>query len=138
MGLFSRLKSQKGSNTKTQVPSNGHINGKARPGVNGGMHGKGIMSETVVPVKEAPLSPEIDGEVPPAPDPAVDAPGYLRSIQAVRERCMIVYDKAKKNELNHFDVDWDKLDETVHWVQGIVKVGLKRLPLSKLYGAIGC
>lgn len=61
-----------------------------------------------------------EGDVPKSPDPNVDPAAYLRSIHAVRERCMIVYEKARKNELNHFDVDWDKLDQTVKWVQGII------------------
>jgi hypothetical protein len=63
-----------------------------------------------------------EGEVPKCPDPNVDPAGYLRSIHAVRERCMIVFEKARKNELNHFDVDWDKFDQTVKWVEQIIRV----------------
>jgi hypothetical protein len=63
-----------------------------------------------------------EGAVPKSPDPNVDPAAYLRSIHAVRERCYVVYDKATKNELNHFDVDWEKLDETVKWVDGIIRV----------------
>jgi hypothetical protein len=63
-----------------------------------------------------------EGEVPKCPDPNVNPAGYLRSIHAVRERCMIVFEKARKNELNHFDVDWDKFDQTVKWVEQIIRV----------------
>jgi hypothetical protein len=69
-------------------------------------------------------STEPDDEVPKAPDPNLDAAGYLRSIHSVRERCTLVFEKAKKNDLNHFDVDWDKMDQTVKWVEGIIKVSV--------------
>jgi hypothetical protein len=64
--------------------------------------------------------PKVD--IPRAPDPAVDPAGYLRSIHAVRERCRIVMELAKANQLKHFDVDMTKMDQTVKWVVGIIRV----------------
>ena len=40
----------------------------------------------------------------------------------MRERSRLVYEKAREGKTKHFDVDWAKLDETVMWVVGIVKV----------------
>jgi hypothetical protein len=59
---------------------------------------------------------------PPPPDPHVDAVGYLRSLVAVRERCGLVMNKARSNQLIHFEVDMTKFDQTVKWVLGIIKV----------------
>ncbi|CAL5871380.1 uncharacterized protein PFLUO_LOCUS5630 [Penicillium psychrofluorescens] len=55
------------------------------------------------------------------PDPALDPAAYLRSIHAVRERTMIVFNKAKKNQLNHFDVDLSKFQATASYVVSIIK-----------------
>jgi Protein of unknown function (DUF1688) len=59
---------------------------------------------------------------PPAPDPTVDAVGFLRSLVAVRQRCGVIMEKAKKNELGHFDVDMGKFDDAIKWVVSIIKV----------------
>lgn len=56
------------------------------------------------------------------PDPALDPAAYLRSIHAVRERASIVLDKAKRNQLNHFDVDISKFKATASYVVSIIKV----------------
>jgi hypothetical protein len=45
------------------------------------------------------------------PNPQVHPAAYLRSIYAVRERCQLVFGKAKGNELKHFEVDVDKLKD---------------------------
>lgn len=60
--------------------------------------------------------------MPKTPDPRVDPAGYLKSIGAVRERCSLILEKAKKDELNHFTVDMDKFDDTVKFVVSIIKV----------------
>ena len=60
--------------------------------------------------------------LPRAPDPRVDPAAYLRSIGSVRERCSLVLDKAKKNQLNHFTVDMSKWQDTVKFVVSIIKV----------------
>jgi hypothetical protein len=56
------------------------------------------------------------------PDPALDPAAYLRSIHAVRERANIVLHAAKRNQLNHFDVDMSKFKATAQYVVSIIKV----------------
>lgn len=68
--------------------------------------------------------------MPKSPDPNVDPAGYLRSIGAVRERCSIVLDKAKKNQLNHFEVDMTKFRDTTKFVVSIIKVGFTPPPTT--------
>ena len=64
--------------------------------------------------------PKID--LPRPPDPQLDPVGYLRSLPAVRERCIILTNLALKNQLRHFDVDMSKFDDVVMFVAGIIKV----------------
>lgn len=64
--------------------------------------------------------PDID--IPEAPDPDAQPAHYLRSIYAVRQRSKIVLDKAKANQLNHFDVDLSKFEDTAAYVTSIIKV----------------
>lgn len=64
--------------------------------------------------------PKVD--LPRPPDPQLDPVGYLRSLGAVRERSKIVLDKAKRNELNHFDVDLTKMSDVVAFVSKLIKV----------------
>ncbi|RAL62840.1 hypothetical protein DID88_004682 [Monilinia fructigena] len=59
--------------------------------------------------------------LPKAPDPNVDPAGYLRSIGSVRERCNIVLEKAKKNDLTHFEVDMGRFKDTTKFVVSIIK-----------------
>jgi hypothetical protein len=63
-----------------------------------------------------------DVPLPKAPDPNVDPAGYLRSIYAVRERSKLVMEKAKRNQLRHFNVDMSKFSDTAHYVVSIIKV----------------
>ena len=67
-----------------------------------------------------PSLPSID--LPRPPDPNVDPAAYLRSIHAVRERTRIVSDKARRNQLKHFDVDMTKFAETAGYTVSIIKV----------------
>lgn len=60
--------------------------------------------------------------LPKAPNPAVDPAAYLRSIYSVRERTSLVTAKAKKNQLQHFDVDLSKFADTARFVVSIIKV----------------
>ncbi|EEH33137.1 hypothetical protein PAAG_04190 [Paracoccidioides lutzii Pb01] len=66
-----------------------------------------------VPIPEVPIAPP--------PDPNLDPAAYLRSIHAVRQRSKLVMDKAKRNQLNHFDVDFGKFSETASYVVAIIK-----------------
>jgi hypothetical protein len=61
--------------------------------------------------------------LPRAPDPNVDPAAYLRSIYAVRERTKIISEKARRNQLKHFDVDMSKFIETAGYTVSIIKVG---------------
>ncbi|MCJ1335813.1 hypothetical protein MMC09_001087 [Bachmanniomyces sp. S44760] len=62
-----------------------------------------------------------DVSIPRPPDPTLDPAAYLRSIHAVRERSKLIYDKAKRNQLAHFDVDMTKFKETARFVVSIIK-----------------
>lgn len=64
--------------------------------------------------------PKVD--MPRPPDPQLDPAGYLKCLPAVRERSRIVFDKAMRNELNHFDVDMSKMKDVVSFVSGLIKV----------------
>lgn len=64
--------------------------------------------------------PEI--KLPPPPDPSLDPAGYLRSIDSVRARTRVLYQRAKKNQLSHFDLDGSKFQDTVDYVVAIIKV----------------
>ncbi|KAL9581580.1 MAG: hypothetical protein Q9212_003812 [Teloschistes hypoglaucus] len=65
--------------------------------------------------------PTFDAPLPPPPDPNHDPAAYLRSIYAVRERSKYVHDKAKRNQLVHFDVDSSKFEETAAYLVSIIK-----------------
>lgn len=56
------------------------------------------------------------------PDPSLDPGAYLRSIHAVRERSRFILTKAKRNQLNHFDVDMSKFEATASYIVSIIKV----------------
>lgn len=61
-------------------------------------------------------------DTPRPPDPQLDPVGYLRSLNAVRERSRILTDKALQNELRHFDVDMERFPDVVTFVARIIKV----------------
>lgn len=56
------------------------------------------------------------------PDPGLDHAGYLKSIQAVRDRVHKVLEKAEDGKLNHFQVNWEKMNPVSEYVAGIIKV----------------
>lgn len=58
------------------------------------------------------------------PDPALDPAAYLRSIHAVRERANVILERAKRNRLNHFDVDLSKFGATASYIVSIIKVNM--------------
>ena len=41
----------------------------------------------------------------------------------MRARCQLVYQRAKRNQLAHFDVDGSKFGETANYLVSIIKVG---------------
>jgi hypothetical protein len=137
MGFFSRKdKSSKAkpaletSNSNTSLHSGSSIKSPA-PTSNfgrGGLNRTSAGTNSTGPgTPLTPFSPahsmaKID--LPRPPDPQLDPAGYLRSLNAVRERCSIITDKALKNDLRHFDVDMGKFDDVVTFVANIIKVRL--------------
>ena len=73
----------------------------------------GILSKMVTSI------PDVD--IPKPPDPSKKPADYLRSIHAVRDRSTFILQKAKANELNHFDVDLSKFTNTAEYVVSIIK-----------------
>ncbi|KAI9712373.1 MAG: hypothetical protein M1820_001586 [Bogoriella megaspora] len=110
MGLFSR----KGNKTSISVDSSaGASNGSLKsPGPLSGLSRNGTTPLT-------PNAPQVP--IPRPPDATIDPAGYLRSIHAVRERSSLVFEKAKRNQLQHFSVDMSKFSETAGYVVSIIK-----------------
>ncbi|MCJ1313000.1 hypothetical protein MMC25_006676 [Agyrium rufum] len=109
MGFFNNRKSSKVS-----------IDGDSSTGSNSNRSSAAIKSPLSLRTPQSAYfsSPSLpDITLPKPPDPTVDPAGYLRSIHAVRERSRIVYEKAKRNQLNHFDVDMRNFLETAKYVR---------------------
>ncbi|KAK4646047.1 hypothetical protein QC761_206910 [Podospora bellae-mahoneyi] len=81
--------------------------------------GPGTPLTPFSPTGMNPTIPKVD--MPRPPDPQLDPAGYLRSLSAVRERCQILWSKALKNDLRHFDVDMRKFPDVVSFVANIIK-----------------
>lgn len=116
MGLFSRKGSKPavdapGASDSNSIQSNGSLKSPTTPAFS---NGAAMVSKPVTPMPDIPL--------PKAPDPALDPAGYLRSIHSVRQRTKLVLDRAKKNQLKHFNVDMGKFGETAAYVVSIIKV----------------
>lgn len=58
----------------------------------------------------------------PPPNPQLDPEGYLRSLQAVRERSQLVYEKVRQGKGTCFTLDPSKFDDVTRYVVGIIKV----------------
>jgi hypothetical protein len=120
MGLFSR-KPKSGS---TPSASGGSRKNSSSLAEIGSMSSQSSLKSPATPgfskMSIPPTIPKI--ALPKAPDPHVDPAGYLRSIGAVRERCSVVLEKARRNKLNHFEVDMSKFADTTSFVVSIIKV----------------
>ncbi|VBB75783.1 Putative protein similar to C1002.18 of Schizosaccharomyces pombe [Podospora comata] len=81
--------------------------------------GPGTPLTPFSPTGMNPTLPKVD--MPRPPDPQLDPAGYLRSLSAVRERCQMLWSKALKNDLRHFDVDMRKFPDVVSFVANIIK-----------------
>ena len=122
MGLFSR-KDKSGSTT-----SGGSRKNSSSLAEIGSMSSQSSLKSPVTPATPGffskmsipPTIPKIN--LPKAPDPLVDPAGYLRSIGAVRERCQPVLEKAKANQLNHFNVNMSHFEGTTRFVVSIIRV----------------
>ena len=113
MGLFSRKSSKVSVDGSSIASRNSQIlqspSSARTPGANGASFGGGGPQMPTIPM-------------PRPPDPSVDPTAYLRSIHAVRERTRPVVEKAKRNQLKHFDVDMTKFGETAGYTVSIIKV----------------
>ena len=109
MGLFTRNKNKHLSDRDSRTTPNGHSLKKPFA-----MHRANSTLSQTASLPDIPL--------PKAPDPNLDPAGYLRSIYAVRERTKLVLDKAKRNQLRHFNVDMSKFPDTAQYVVSIIKV----------------
>jgi hypothetical protein len=47
---------------------------------------------------------------------------YLLSLEAVRDRANIVYERAQRNDLNHFNFHPEAMDKTADYVASLIKV----------------
>lgn len=114
MGLFKR-KDSKHSIHSDRDDQDNHSSHSTRTST-ASLKSPGIVSSTTLPasIPEVPISKP--------PDPSLDPAAYLRSIHAVRERSRIVLQKARKNQLTHFDVDMSKFEATASYVVSIIKV----------------
>ena len=111
MGIFSR------KNTKASNP------GDKGPAV----QAEGVQSpRSLKPPAGASFNSLPTVVAPKAPDPSVDPAAYLRSIFSVRERCTLISQKARRNQLKHFDVDMSKWSETAQYVVAIIKVSFQQ------------
>lgn len=127
MGLFSRKGSKASVQDETlSIETNGSRTSKTSH-VNSPRFGNGwahspVSSTTTALTRTTTMTMEPETGMTKAIDPNVDPAGYLRSIHAVRERSRVVFEKAKRDELQHFNVDMDKFSETAAYVVSIIKV----------------
>ncbi len=113
MGLFNRKSAKINTDGDLMSPN--------------GSSPSGSSLKSPPPTKTSPGGPfvspsALDVSLPPPPDPTLDPAAYLRSIHAVRARCGLVYQRAKRNQLAHFDVDGSKFADTAAYVVSIIKV----------------
>ncbi|KAF2166384.1 hypothetical protein M409DRAFT_55222 [Zasmidium cellare ATCC 36951] len=107
MGLFSRKSKAASSNAEALSAHGSSKNSHSN------MQRANSSTSQNAPVPQIPL--------PKAPDPNIDPAAYLRSIYAVRERSKLVLEKAKRNQLRHFNVDMSKFSDTAQYVVSIIK-----------------
>src|SRR5271170_2386673 len=63
-------------------------------------------------------------QLPPPPSPQSDPEGYLTSLQAVRERSQLVFERVRQGKGSCFTLDPNKFDDVIRYVVGIIKVSL--------------
>ena len=120
MGIFTRK--------SAKIQTNGEIQ-------NSGFNSSTLKSPppTQASHKNSVVSPSaLNVTLPAPPDPTLDPAAYLKSIWAVRARCQLVYQRAKRNQLAHFDVDSSKFGETATYLVSIIKVEQNIQPFGPL------
>ncbi|KFY20463.1 hypothetical protein V491_03696 [Pseudogymnoascus sp. VKM F-3775] len=127
MGLFSKSSSNRTSSkpsiserSASLASSNSSLQS---PTLGFGKHSSQPTSSGPPPFSPTTTAPTHRPQIPmpKAPDPLVDPAAYLRSIGSVRARCSVILEKAVENDLNHFDVDMSKFDDSVAFVVSIIK-----------------
>jgi hypothetical protein len=63
-------------------------------------------------------------QLPSPPNPQADPEGYLTSLQAVRERSQLVFEKVRQGQGKCFSLDPTKQNDVIRYVVGIIKVHL--------------
>ncbi|KAF8250615.1 DUF1688-domain-containing protein [Wilcoxina mikolae CBS 423.85] len=122
MGLFSRKSSSKANSINSDNMSKNGRKGSQASVASGSSTSFTTQSRISNPGGGSSGLPSIPAvELPPAPDPALDPSGYLRSINAVRERSKFVIDAALKNQLTNFTVDLEKFNDVAEYVVSIIK-----------------
>ena len=106
----------------------GFFNRKNKAASTSGERTPSLASESIQSPRSAKLPGSSFGSLPSIaapkpPDPSVDPAAYLKSIYAIRERASLVANRARRNQLNHFDVDMTKFVDTVQYVVSIIRVG---------------
>lgn len=115
MGLFNKRKDSKNSVHSDKDENESFVSmGSARTS-SASLKSPGLKNSSGLPVS----IPELPVARP--PDPDLDPAAYLRSIHAIRERCRLVFQRAKRNQLNHFDVDMSKFMATASYIVSIIK-----------------
>ena len=120
MGIFSRKNSRPSAHTETlSIETDGsrlsNVSTAKSP-----LFARDSHSSWLSPISStSPSEPALSN--PRVIDPAADPAAYLRTLPAVRERSRLVFQKARTNELAHFDVDLEKLSETAKYVVSIIK-----------------
>ncbi|KAI9757507.1 MAG: hypothetical protein M4579_003420 [Chaenotheca gracillima] len=119
MGIFNR----KGSTRPTIQPDAASINSNGtHRSTNSSIKSPTTTASRIPESSSASMSPSIpDIALPPPPDPNLDPAAYLRSIYAVRQRSRLIFERARRNDLSHFNVDMDKFSETANYVVSIIK-----------------
>ncbi|KFA77803.1 hypothetical protein S40288_00540 [Stachybotrys chartarum IBT 40288] len=119
MGMFSRKdKAPKSEQSIGTSNSSVSLNSSGSRGVLNRTSASSFTGNPKSPMSPVKL-PKVD--LPRPPDPQLDPAGYLRSLGAVRERSRIIFNKALRHELKHFDLDLNKLPDVVTFVAGLIK-----------------
>ncbi|MCJ1394482.1 hypothetical protein MMC18_007360 [Xylographa bjoerkii] len=112
MGLFNRKSSKVSHDSKSNPPSSPRVSNPPLKSpapsklTNGGTFSTLSLTDVTLPRP---------------PDPNIDPAAYLRSIYAVRERSRYIFEKAKRHQLSHFEVDMSMFSKTAEYVVAIIK-----------------
>jgi hypothetical protein len=106
MGFFSK---KSGSNSSSSSP-------KLSPKLTS------QSSRSTMSSPKTPSFPKPTTQLPPPPDPKVDPEGYLTSLQAVRQRSQLVFEKVRRGQGKCFTLDPGQMDHVIKYVVGIIKV----------------